>query len=177
MLKRCLLLVGTSPRSRWSWLFTQPGGLQGLLAFPAEPGGFVLCGPRLCALFSGASATWVPLCWEPRSITGGKTRLWLTLYSKPSTWGQSMFADECRPLQTQLRPFQIKGDGILQATFPSMPRADNHWLEVGICCVLRVNPRKTCLPFTKSEETTGKLSVCVCVCVCTLICVRLFVIP
>ena len=131
---------------------------------PAEPGGFVLCGPRLCALFSGASATWVPLCWEPRSITGGKTRLWLTLYSKPSTWGQSMFADECRPLQTQLRPFQIKGDGILQATFPSVPRADNHWLEVGICCVLRVNPRKTCLPFTKSEETTGKLSVCVCVC-------------
>ena len=93
------------------------GGSARPPGFPGT-GGFVLCGPRLCALFSGASAMWVPLCWEPRSIPGGRTRLWLSLYSKRSTR-----ASPCLLMNVDLsRPscdlFKLKGMGSCGPHFP-----------------------------------------------------------
>ena len=97
------------------------GGSAKPPGFPDRARGLCpLWSEALCSVLWGASATWVPLCWEPGSIAGGRTKLWLTLYSKPSTSGRFMFADECRPLQIQLRLFQIKR-GWDPAHFPMCP--------------------------------------------------------
>ena len=98
------------------------GGLQGLLAFPAEPGGSILCGLRLCAVFSGVLLPCGSLsAGSPGALLAGGQG-----FGSPCVQSPPHGASPCLLMNADLsRPscnfFKLKGMGSCRPHFPMCP--------------------------------------------------------